>query len=234
MIRSLPLSSAHCSAEYCVHYPIAPAAMTSAFVLWSLSAFWRPSLWLAVVPALIPLIGFASWTGWLTFEEFDILVLGAGASTYLGWRRTCFRPRTGLGRRLMIASRLRASRSCPSFSSRSLPCRQSPSFAASRMLAGFTGAGSRLLRFAQQLARGQVLCPGAADDAIADGGIAAARRSCANSLRPDSRSAPGRGDRFYGNARSISRDPRLLERLPDDRPVLKCMSVERRSTDSSH
>lgn len=57
------------------------------FFLWCLIAAWRPGLWLFVVPALLPLLNFSTWTGWLVFEEFDILLLGAlvGAYGRLAW-----------------------------------------------------------------------------------------------------------------------------------------------------
>lgn len=43
--------------------------------------------WLLVLPALLPIVDLAPWTGWLTFEEFDVLVLGAAAGAWLrhGW-----------------------------------------------------------------------------------------------------------------------------------------------------
>jgi hypothetical protein len=76
------LSCAAVGAILCWNYPIAPIAMLAAFAAWSVAVFWKPALWLAVVPAVVPLIGFAPWTGWLTFEELDILVLGAAAGAY--------------------------------------------------------------------------------------------------------------------------------------------------------
>ncbi|MEO8304459.1 MAG: hypothetical protein ABI724_10090 [Betaproteobacteria bacterium] len=95
-------------ATLCWHYPIAAPALLGAFVAWSVTVYLRSGLWLAVVPALLPIIGFATWTGWLIFEEFDILVLGAAAGGYarLGLDRIRFGavrkqtdrgdPRTGL------------------------------------------------------------------------------------------------------------------------------------------
>src|SRR6185295_17864193 len=53
-----------------------------AFAAWSVAVFWRPWLWLVVIPAVIPLVGFAPWSGWLTFEELDLLALGAAAGAY--------------------------------------------------------------------------------------------------------------------------------------------------------
>jgi len=43
---------------------------------------------LLLLPALLPVIGFAPWTGWITFEEFDILVLAASAAGYasMAWQ----------------------------------------------------------------------------------------------------------------------------------------------------
>lgn len=38
-----------------------------------------------MVPALLPLIGLAPWTGWITFEEFDLLVLTLAIVGYGRW-----------------------------------------------------------------------------------------------------------------------------------------------------
>ena len=60
----------------------------AAIVLWSAAVFLRPVAWLFVVPALLPIVDLAQWTGWLVVEEFDILVLGAAAGAYaaIAWR----------------------------------------------------------------------------------------------------------------------------------------------------
>lgn len=71
------------------HYPLGGAlaicvllALGAAMVRW-------PWLWLVLVPAALPLIGWAPWTGWLTFEEFDILLLTVAAA---GYGRLVFKP----------------------------------------------------------------------------------------------------------------------------------------------
>lgn len=64
------------------HHPLAPTLTTIAFLLWSAAAFLRPNVWLMIVPALLPVIDLAPWTGWLIVEEFDLLVLGAAAGAY--------------------------------------------------------------------------------------------------------------------------------------------------------
>jgi hypothetical protein len=70
------------------HHPLDPALAIVAFVLWSTAVFLRPVAWLFVVPALLPVIDLAQWTGWLVVEEFDILVLGAATGAYasIAWR----------------------------------------------------------------------------------------------------------------------------------------------------
>jgi hypothetical protein len=49
-------------------------------------AFAHPLLFLSL-PALLPIIGFAPWTGWISFEELDILVLAVAAGSYAGMAR---------------------------------------------------------------------------------------------------------------------------------------------------
>lgn len=72
------------------HYPLAPALTTIVFVACCVAFFRWPDLWLLLLPAILPMIGFAPWTGWISFEELDILVLGASAGGYanLAWRST--------------------------------------------------------------------------------------------------------------------------------------------------
>ena len=37
----------------------------------------RSRIALTALPAVLPICGFASWTGWIAFDEFDLVVLGA-------------------------------------------------------------------------------------------------------------------------------------------------------------
>lgn len=71
------------------NHPLWPMAALALFWFWCLVAAWRPGIWLLVVPSLLPLMNFSPWTGWLVFEEFDILLLGALAGGYarLAWSR---------------------------------------------------------------------------------------------------------------------------------------------------
>ncbi|OYU00154.1 MAG: hypothetical protein CFE40_02245 [Burkholderiales bacterium PBB1] len=64
-------------------HPSAPVTVTAAFVLWCALVAWRSGFWLFVVPAVLPLMSFAPWTGWVVFEEFDLLLWGVVAGCYL-------------------------------------------------------------------------------------------------------------------------------------------------------
>ncbi len=70
------------------HHPLAPVLATALLVVWIVAVFVYPLAWLFIVPALLPIVDLAQWTGWLVVEEFDILVLGAAAGAYasMAWR----------------------------------------------------------------------------------------------------------------------------------------------------
>ncbi|HSV51239.1 MAG TPA: hypothetical protein VLJ57_03930 [Burkholderiaceae bacterium] len=71
-----------------VHYPLMPPLMGGVFMVCGALFFAWPASWLVAVPALLPVIGLAPWTGWITLEELDLLVLAAAAGGYarLAWR----------------------------------------------------------------------------------------------------------------------------------------------------
>ena len=76
----LSLLSGACGLALALHYPIGPplaaAGVSAAVAVWAV--LW-PGAWILVLPAVLALVGFAPWTGWLTFEELDILVLAIAA-----------------------------------------------------------------------------------------------------------------------------------------------------------
>lgn len=43
---------------------------------------WKPEAWLVTVPALLPVLDFAPWTGWFFLEELDLLLLATCAAGY--------------------------------------------------------------------------------------------------------------------------------------------------------
>lgn len=70
-------------------HPLSGAVASATFVAAVLVCARWPAAWLTALPALLPVVGLAPWTGWLTFEEWDLLVLAAAAGGYA---------RLGLGR----------------------------------------------------------------------------------------------------------------------------------------
>lgn len=64
------------------HYPIEPVAMTALWAAIAVAGFFGWQVLPMLVPAVVPVIGFAPWTGWITFEELDLLVLALAAGGY--------------------------------------------------------------------------------------------------------------------------------------------------------
>lgn len=65
-----------------LHYPLLPVAMCALVLIGAVAFFVQPAIWLLLLPALLPLIGLAPWTGWISFEEQDLLLLTAAAGAY--------------------------------------------------------------------------------------------------------------------------------------------------------
>lgn len=64
------------------HHPLWPNWLSVAFVAWALAVARKPSIFLFVLPALLPVASFSAWTGWIGIEEFDLLVLAAVSGAY--------------------------------------------------------------------------------------------------------------------------------------------------------
>lgn len=65
-----------------LHHPLGPVLVPALFIGAAVAAARWPRAWLVVLPAALPLIGLAPWSGWLVFEEVDLLVLAAAAGGY--------------------------------------------------------------------------------------------------------------------------------------------------------
>ena len=78
----LGLAAAAAVLALTTHYPTGPEVMSVLFVFGCAAFFAWPKAGLLLLPALLPLIGLAPWTGWITFEELDILVLAVAAGGY--------------------------------------------------------------------------------------------------------------------------------------------------------
>lgn len=87
LLAPLALISASVGLILSMHYPLAPNVMTFVMLLFLVAQVAYPNLWLLTLPALLPVVGFAPWTGWITFEELDILILAVAAGGYarLAW-----------------------------------------------------------------------------------------------------------------------------------------------------
>jgi O-antigen ligase len=67
------------------HHPLSPVAALGLLCLGCIGAAWRTGTWLFFVPACLPFLNFSPWTGWIVFDEFDILLLGTLAGAYGRW-----------------------------------------------------------------------------------------------------------------------------------------------------
>ena len=63
---------------------------------------WRPALWLFCLPALLPVLDLAPWTGWFFFEEIDLLLLLTVACGYWQWQPASARLALAPGTRLCL------------------------------------------------------------------------------------------------------------------------------------
>jgi len=81
------------------HHPLWPVATLLLFGLWCVAAARHSSWWLFAVPALLPLLNFSPWTGWLMVEEFDLLLLATLAG---GYYALAVRKQDGDGGRLAV------------------------------------------------------------------------------------------------------------------------------------
>lgn len=76
------LSALAAAAFIAAHHPLSSVTAVLALAAWFVFAYRRPALWPFVLPAALPAMNLSPWTGWIVFEEFDVLVLGAVAAGY--------------------------------------------------------------------------------------------------------------------------------------------------------
>jgi len=63
------------AAAIAVNYPLMPRVLGIALILYVLALCHWPSLWLAVIPAVLPALDLTPWTGWTQVGEPDLFVL---------------------------------------------------------------------------------------------------------------------------------------------------------------
>jgi hypothetical protein len=66
-----------------LHHPTQPHLALILFALWCAAAMRWAGLWLFVLPACLPAADFAPWTGWIAFDEFDLVVMGAATAGFV-------------------------------------------------------------------------------------------------------------------------------------------------------
>ena len=71
-------------------YPLNKLVLALPLAAYAAALWWRPALWLLVVPALLPVLDLAPWTGWFFLEELDLVLLTTVAVGY--WRLGTERP----------------------------------------------------------------------------------------------------------------------------------------------
>lgn len=66
-------------------HPVAPVALSLGLLVVTLAVGWRPQLVWFLLPALLPVMNFSSWTGWWLIDESDLLALACLAGGYARW-----------------------------------------------------------------------------------------------------------------------------------------------------
>lgn len=56
-------------------YPLAPWALALMLMVYGYYLIKKPEVWLIVIPALLPVMDFAPWSGWFFVDEFDLVIL---------------------------------------------------------------------------------------------------------------------------------------------------------------
>ncbi|MEO6696735.1 MAG: VanZ family protein, partial [Gammaproteobacteria bacterium] len=74
-LRTLALFAAAVIPAALLYYPLKPAWLAAALILYGLVLWQRPALWLIVIPALLPALDLAPWSGWFFLDEFDLFIL---------------------------------------------------------------------------------------------------------------------------------------------------------------
>lgn len=73
-------------------YPVAPLWLGLFLIGYTVLLVYFPYAWLVVVPALLPIMDFAPWTGRFFFDEFDLLILATLAFYF--WQKPKMRLRS--------------------------------------------------------------------------------------------------------------------------------------------
>lgn len=64
------------------YYPLERTWLLPVLIAYAALLCWRPRCWLFALPALLPVLDLAPWTGWFFLEEIDLLLLLTAAFAY--------------------------------------------------------------------------------------------------------------------------------------------------------
>ncbi len=74
-----------CGLALSMHHPVAPTVLSVALLLVAAGVAWRPAAAWFLLPALLPVMNFAPWTGWVLIDESDLLVLACLGGGFARW-----------------------------------------------------------------------------------------------------------------------------------------------------
>lgn len=103
----LACASAALSLALAWHHPLWPVLALLSCGLWSLLSAWRQGLWMFALPLAAAVLNFSPWTGWIAWDESDMLLLSTLAGAYARLGLQAGRPRAPLGagvRALLLAT----------------------------------------------------------------------------------------------------------------------------------
>ncbi len=69
------------------HYPMGRSWLFMSLFVYAVLLWVYPSIWLFVIPALLPVLDLSPWTGWFFLDEFDLFVWVTLAVTWWGKNR---------------------------------------------------------------------------------------------------------------------------------------------------
>jgi hypothetical protein len=79
---AIAVASAVLAVTLAAHHALSAVVALVALGLWIVIALIWPNAWLFTLPALLPILDLAPWTGSLFVDEFDLLILGAAFAGY--------------------------------------------------------------------------------------------------------------------------------------------------------
>jgi len=87
---------------FVARFPVAQLFLAVVFMVYVLVSLRYPDAWLVAVPALLPVLYLTPWSGWLFFDEFDMLLMCTLAAGFWHQRFRSNSIRPGGGSRMVL------------------------------------------------------------------------------------------------------------------------------------